>query len=72
MSSKIYKTNDLILASYLKHKGLSLDSYQKDAKGRVTFQFNVSDEDIEKLVVQYLNSEERAFYDELKALKRLT
>jgi len=72
MSSKNFKTNDLILASYLRHKGIALDAYQKDEKGRVTFQFIVSEGDIEKLVVQYLNSEERAFYDELKALKRLT
>ena len=72
MSSKKYKTNDLILASYLKHKGIELDSYQKDPKGRVTFYFNVSDADVEALIVQYLNSEEGAFYDELKVLKRLT
>jgi hypothetical protein len=72
LSSNAYQTNDLILASYLKHKGLNLASYKKDSKGRVTFHFEASDEDIQKLVVQYLNSEERAFYDELKALKRLT
>jgi len=72
LSSNLYQTNDLILASYLKHKGLSLSSYEKDNKGRVTFHFEVSNEDIQKLVVQYLNSEEMAFYDELKALKRLT
>jgi len=61
LSSNLYQTNDLILASYLKHKGLSLASYSKDNKGRVTFHFEASSEDIEKLVVQYLNSEERAF-----------
>ena len=51
---------------------MKLSSYEKDHKGKVTFKFEASKEDIEKMIVQYLNSDERAFYDELKALKRLT
>ena len=68
----IYKTIDLILAAYLKSKGMRLSGWTKSPSNQVTFEFVDENNEVKNLLVEYLNSSEKRFYDEVKSLKRLT
>ena len=69
---KLYKTVDLILAAFLKSKGMKLAGWVKAPNNQVTFEFYDENNEAKKLLIEYLNSDERRFYDEVKGLKRLT
>lgn len=69
---KLYKTVDLILAAFLKSKGMQLTGWVKAPNSQVTFEFCNENNDAKKFLIEYLNSDERRFYDEVKGLKRLT
>tara|TARA_R110000803_G_scaffold161026_3_gene224845 strand:+ start:3807 stop:4034 length:228 start_codon:yes stop_codon:yes gene_type:complete len=70
--SKTYKTVDLILAAFLKSKGMKLCAWVKSPNNQVTFEFNDENNEVKNLLLEYINSDERRFYNEVKGLKQLT
>ena len=70
--NKTYKTVDLILAAFLKAKGMKLTGWVKAPNNQVTFEFNDENNESKNLLLEYINSDERRFYNEVKGLKQLT
>lgn len=68
----VFETSDLALAAFVQSKGLPLLDWRKADRGIVTFIFSDEKGESKKLMVAYLNSDERSFHENLKALKRLT
>ena len=63
---------DLILAAFLKSKGMKLSGWVKSPNNQVTFEFNDENNEAKNLLLEYINSDERRFYNEVKGLKQLT
>lgn len=72
MTEPIFETSDLALAAFVQSNGLVLVDWRKSDRGIVTFVFNDEKNESKSLMVAYLNSDERSFHENLKALKRLT
>ena len=64
-----FTTDDLVFSAYLKMKGHRLiKSDQKKSKGYFTFEV---DGDVNKLRVDFVNSECARFYGEVRNLKKM-
>lgn len=72
LEQKIFETSDLALAAFTQSKGLVLVDWKKNERGIVTFFFSDEKNLSKSLMIAYLNSDERSFHENLKALKRLT
>lgn len=71
--SVVFETEDLALASYLKMKGIELKTYRQSNEGRnkVMFSFIDTNEECDKLHIEFLNSECKKFDSEIRDLKKL-
>ena len=72
MKESLFETTDLALAAFVQSRGLVLADWRKSDRGIVTFVFNYEKGESKSLMIAYLNSDERSFHENLKALKRLT
>ena len=67
----LIETTDLAFASFLKLRGLSLKNFYNKGT-QVVFVFDDPESQEKTLAIAYLNSSERSFHQELRALKKLT
>ncbi len=65
------ETTDLAFAAFLKLNGLKLKNFYNKGP-QVVFAFDDPENEEKTFAIAYLNSSERAFHQELRALKKLT
>jgi len=71
MSEKLKETTDVWFSAFLMHKGYKIDVYEVVTRGKVKCKFNISQEDWQKLKLEFNNSELikfKALIDQLKDL----
>lgn len=70
MASNQFSTNDLSLAAYLMMKGCALLGAKKLGKS-YTFTLDVADKDVNKLKIEFINSEASKFDAAVRDLKKI-
>ena len=70
-----YKTDDLAFAAFLRVKGFQLSRVEKIQPNRTdskrAFYFDVSDEQLQTLKLEFVNSDVLRFYNHILGLKKL-
>ena len=70
-----YRTDDLALAAFLRVKGFQLSRVEKIQPNRTdskrAFYFEVSDEQLQALKLEFVNSDILRFYNHILGLKKL-
>ena len=70
-----YKTDDLAFAAFLRVKGFQLSRVEKIQPNRTdskrAFYFEVSDEQLQTLKLEFVNSDVLRFYNHILGLKKL-
>jgi len=70
-----YRTDDLALAAFLRVKGFQLSRVEKIQPNRTdskrAFYFEVSDEQLQTLKLEFVNSDVLRFYNHILGLKKL-
>jgi len=70
-----YRTDDLALAAFLRVKGFQLSRVEKIQPNRTdskrAFYFEVSDEQLQALKLEFVNSDILRFYNHILNLKKL-
>jgi len=70
-----YRTDDLALAAFLRVKGFQLSRVEKIQPNRTdskrAFYFELSNERLQELKLEFVNSDVLRFYNELLGLKKL-
>ena len=65
-------TTDLWLATYITRKGIKLADYKLMAPRKVSFGFDISDDEWKKLKLEYFSSELAEFEKSMEKLKDLS
>ncbi len=68
--TRYLETDDLAFSAYLKMKGHSLTNLNQ-IKSKSIFSFDIGEQDGNRLLIDFINSEFSTFYHELRNLKKL-
>ena len=66
-----FKTSDIAIAAYLMMKGMKLISAKRERSGRFKFEFDDTNNEADKLAVEFVNSESAKFDAHIKNLKNI-